>query len=395
MPYYYEALNEQTFQKFAQALILAKHPHTQCLPVGQPDGGRDAHFFHFEPDNSGFVVFQVKYSRHPGSKDERDVIEALIKSEQTKVEQLIQRGATHYYLITNVQGTAHLDTGSIDRANSALTKAFSIPAQVWWRDDLDARLDNAPDVKWSYPDVLRASDLLPLLVQHLGGPDELPSARTLKSYIAVQHDSDRDVKFKQVDLKRTLTDLFVDIPLAHKRQDERDRRHSTPRTGPPDDLDAYLSQIAIDDDYDLEDEHPFPHSGLAAAFLLQMPLSAGVSRFVLEGAPGQGKSTVTQFLCQVNRLRFLKNDSDLKNIADSHRCGPVRAPFRVDLRDYAAWVTGRHPYTKKDDAHVPEEGRRSLESFLAMQVTWLSGTLRITEDELLQFLERSHSVIVP
>ena len=395
MQYHYEALNEQTFQKFAQALILVDHPRTQCMPVGQPDGGRDAILFQPEPDKNGFVVFQVKYSRVPKSKTERMVIRDLIRSEKDKVDQLIHRGATHYYLVTNVQGSAHLDLGSIDKANADLTKAFGIPSQVWWRDDLDGRLDNALDVKWSYPEVLRATDLLPLLIKRLGDANEMQSARTLKSYMASQYESDREIKFKQVDLKRTLTDLFVDLPLGEKsQQDEQDRRRRVPRLGMPGDVEAYLSQLNIDYEYDLDEVHPFDHSGLAGAFMLQMPLAEGVSRFVLEGAPGQGKSTVTQFLCQVNRLRLLRKGVELGRVEDTHKYGPVRAPFRVDLRDYAAWVTGRHPFAKKAEASVPEEGRRSLESFLAMQVTWNSGSLEINEDQLLQFFERSHSVIV-
>ncbi len=395
MKYNYEALNEQSFQKFAQALLLAEHPGTQCLPVGQPDGGRDAFFIHPEPDKAGFVVFQVKYSRHPGDKDERSVVESTIKSEKRKVEQLIERGATHYYLITNVQGTAHLDVGSIDKANTALAKAFGINSQIWWRDDLDARLDNALDVKWSYPDVIRASDLLPILLKQVGDQDDLQSARTLKSYMATQFEGDREIKFKQVDLKRALTELFVDLPLGQKHpQDDRVRRQRGPRLAAPEDIDAYLSQLESSEDFDLEAVHPFYHSGLAGAFLLQMPLIAGVSRFVLEGAPGQGKSTVTQFICQVNRLKILNKENELRYVDDEHKHGPLRAPFRVDLRDYAAWVTGRHPFAMNDEARVPEEGRRSLESFLAMQVTWGSGTLPITEDDLLQFFERSHSVIV-
>ena len=84
----------------------------------------------------------------------------------------------------------------------------------------------------------------------------------------------------------------------------------------------------------------------------------------------------------------------MKCVEARHKEGPVRAPFRVDLRDFAAWLNGRHPFAKSKDAPVPDEGRRSLESFVAMQVTWLSGARAIDEDQLLQFLERSHSVIV-
>ena len=306
MRYNYEALNDHSFQQFAQALILVDHPLTQCLPVGQPDGGRDAFLFHVEPDTKGFVVFQVKYSRNPHSKDERAVIEDLIRSEKKKVGELIRRGATHYYLITNVPGTAHRDSGSVDRANVVLTDALSIPSQVWWRDDLDRRLDKASDVKWAYPQLLSAADLLPVLLKRLDHPAGVQSARTIKSYVATQYDSDREIKFKQVDLKRTLTDLFVDLPLAEKsRSGDPERRQSVPRFGLPGDLKASVSQLAAYEEYEFEEDHPFRHGGLAAGFLLQLPLSRGVSRFVLEGAPGQGKSTVTQFLCQVNRLRLL------------------------------------------------------------------------------------------
>ena len=58
MDYHYETLNGQSFQKLCQALIVAQNPNTQCLPVGQPDGGRDAFFFHAEPDQAKFAVFQ-------------------------------------------------------------------------------------------------------------------------------------------------------------------------------------------------------------------------------------------------------------------------------------------------------------------------------------------------
>ena len=125
-----------------------------------------------------------------------------------------------------------------------------------------------------------------------------------------------------------------------------------------------------------------------------MPLRKGVTRFVLEGAPGQGKSTVTQYLCQVNRLRVLDKSRELERVGNDYRSGMIRAPLRLDLRDYAVWINGRHPYSA--DGVIPASVRSnpSLESFLAMQISWESGASPITEDELLQFLERSHCVIV-
>ena len=76
------------------------------------------------------------------------------------------------------------------------------------------------------------------------------------------------------------------------------------------------------------------------------------------------------------------------------RGAPTRTPFRIDLRDYAAWVSGRHPYATAGEVPAPAEGQRSLESFITMQITWHSGGLNLTQNDLLDFLVRAHSVIV-
>ena len=394
MSYYYEALNDVSFQQFAQALIVSVHPDTICLPVRQPDGGRDAFFYHTVLERKKFVVFQVKFSTKPNDKQERDVIEQLIKTEEKKVASLLQQGATHYYLVTNVKGTAHPGTGTIDRAHETLTKRFSIPCYVWWRTDLDARLDNASDIKWSYPEICRATDVLQFLLKRPESASDLEAARAITAYIGKQHGDDRDVKFKQVELTRRITDLFVDIPIGQKdshREGKRVRRqHSTESA-----LNRYLEQLDEDVEFETEEDHPFDHRGLAAGFMLHMPFGKGVSRLVLEGAPGQGKSTVTQFLCQVNRLKLLPTRrSELDSVGGVHVRAPTRTPFRVDLRDYAAWVAGRHPYSKAGKVMLPKEGQRSLESFLTMQISWHSGGLKIAQHDLLDFFTRAHSVVI-
>ena len=277
--------------------------------------------------------------------------------------------------------------------HALLTEAFSIPSRVWWRDDLDARLDNAPNVKWSYPQILNAADVLTLLLQRHNDPADQQSARTLRTFFMAQYDRDRDVKFKQVELQQTLTAVFIDLPLAEKCQsDELTRRQRVARPGVPPEINAYLDHL--DSRRASARPRSTSHSGLAAAFFLQMPLAPGVCRFVLEGAPGQGKSTVTQFLCQSHRLRLLGKDPELQRVQAHHKTGPMRAPFRIDLRDYAAWLNGRHPFAKKGEDPVPEDGRRSLESFIAMQTPWDAGNLPMTQNQLLSFLEHSHAVII-
>lgn len=390
MTYHYENLNDATFQQLVQALLVATFPDTTCFPVRQPDGGRDAILYDsLTAGGTGFTVFQVKFSPTPDAKEERDAIEAAIRTERSKVETLVRKGANRYYLVTNVRGTAHLDVGSIDKVHQALTESFSIPASVWWRDDIDARLDTNCDVKWSYPSICRGTDVLSLLLRNIHMLDTLRATRAITSYMGQQQRDDREVKFTQVELKGKLTDLFVDLPIGHKHDQPADkaRRRRLP------DVEAVEQYVALLRDVD-NDEDTIDPRLLAASFFLRMPFGKGVSRFVLEGAPGQGKSTVTQFLCQLSRLKLLPTDSvELRAVGEVHKDAPTRTPFRVDMRDYASWVAGRHPYDS--DSPSLEAGRsKSLESFLAMQVSWHSGGLTVSEHDLVEFLTHAHSLIV-
>lgn len=111
-----ENLGPERFQQLCQALLTKEFPGVTCFPFAQPDGGRDALRQVGDEQPGKFLVYQVKYSRKPLSGDEacKWVLEA-IDGEVEKVRALIERGASQYLLITNVAGTAHLDTGSIDR----------------------------------------------------------------------------------------------------------------------------------------------------------------------------------------------------------------------------------------------------------------------------------------
>jgi hypothetical protein len=155
MTYLYESLSPERFQHFCQALLVSQFPNVQCLPVGQPDGGRDAFLRHIKRKDGGekeLFVFQVKYGRSATDRED-SFIEDICKNESAKVKRLVQRGAKAYYLLTNIQGTSHLDVGTIDRMNAALTECLGLPAFCWWRDDLDRRVDTNADIKWSYPEM--------------------------------------------------------------------------------------------------------------------------------------------------------------------------------------------------------------------------------------------------
>ena len=73
MDYSLENLGPERFQQICHALLARAFPSTQCFPVGQPDGGRDAVSYSVPHPSRELVVYQVKFVRRPlAEKDCRD-----------------------------------------------------------------------------------------------------------------------------------------------------------------------------------------------------------------------------------------------------------------------------------------------------------------------------------
>lgn len=374
--YHYDALNDERFQELCQALIVTHSPNAQCLPVGQPDGGRDAFLqLHVPAQRSDLVVYQVKYVKNPqDSRSERDFLEQIIKTESPRISKL--RGLKKYYLITNLKGTAHPEKGSIDRVNEQLPKALGVESFCWWRDDIDRRLDGQPSIKWSYPEILKATDLLHSLVAGSLGEHEERRRTAIRAYLTAQYDDDKDLKFKQADLRGTITDLFVDLPLRPSSEPSesgalRKKRHFYIRPN-------YIRSYAEHGQFDY-----------AANFFSHCATFPGLDRVILEGAPGQGKSTVTQFICQVMRMRLLNKKSELRNVAAHFRSCTVRLPFRIDLRDLAKWIAGVDPFQPKP-TELSETDPKSLEGFLSAHVRHNSGGHAFSVTDLFAVAKASH-----
>jgi hypothetical protein len=365
LTYHLEALGDEKFQQLCQALMARSFRNVQCLPVGQPDGGRDAFQRKFAPDSSSdSIIFQVKYSRNPSAKEERDAVAELIRSERDKVQALIMRGAQKYYFLTNVSGTSHLGGGSVDRVNEQLSRELGIEAYCWWRDDIERRLDDAPQIKWSYPDLMKGTDLLQFLIGG-EGEDTRRRTETLKSFMAHQFRQDDRLKFKQIDLHKSIVDLFVDVPVRvtweTKEQEKNWRRRFS----------VWFSDNHKQEQvYGYSEEERGPD---ALEVLVNKQFAGAVPLVVIEGAPGQGKSTVTQYLCQVHRMKLLERPQ-LRQVAPEHQPGEARIPIRLDLRDYAAWIDGRDPFSTDPSTTRPPSSSPVLEAFISAQISRHTGS---------------------
>ena len=226
-------------------------------------------------------MFQIKYTKHAlrEVQPHKSVVDGLRK-ELPGVASRIRGRATKYILITNVPGTASLGTGSIDVVHDLLKMHLTIPSMCWWRDDVERRLDSAWDIKFSFPEVLRNQDIFQILVERDRPESERRRMLALRASVREQFEFDADVRFKQVDLQAKLLDLFVDVPIDLRQNDHRIR-------GLRQEYQA-LYEIARQSQ---SGSHQEPQLGAAIA-LLHPIAQEHLPCVVIEGAPGQGKSTI-------------------------------------------------------------------------------------------------------
>jgi len=390
-----ENLGPDRFQQLVQALLAAEYPDVTCYPIAQPDGGRDALRTSSSDGSTSpkFAVFQIKYSRNPSSV--ADVAKWVLgkgAAESGKIRRLVPRGAVQYIFITNLQGSSHLDSGSIDTLQRQLQEKFDIPVRCWWRDDINRRLDGHWDIKLRYSEILSGHDFFRILIESTVGQEKERRANAISAFLATQYEEDVEVKFKQVELHTKLLDLFIDLPFraAVKRQDfqfyaDDEQWQSDFNFNVALSVEDTSNSIFISNSK--EDESL---CGTATLLLCNYGYRH-LTQVVVEGAPGQGKSTLAQYLCQVHRIKLLNKSADLQRLNEVDKRSALRLPFKVDLRDLATWLSGADPFVASEQ-RVTEP--LSLETFLAHLVHHYSGGLVFTANDLLQVSKEVPLLIV-
>jgi hypothetical protein len=352
----YEALTNRQFQALVSALIVREHPRVQCMPLSGRDGGRDV--IAQEVSSAGrltdAIIFQVKMKEKsmtgvPTTEDLYKWVAMQVRRELVKLRPLIRKGAREYVLVLNIPASGDLETGLRDRVQKLMADEIQIPSSVWWRDDLDGRLRAYPDIAASIGLLTGDNAIQGLCMRspakvsgspHITAVELDIAVKAVTAYCAEQYREDSVMRFSQVDLDPIrLLDLFIDVPLElpHVEREVSAVAWNGAAT--------QLANMYID--YDIETgsdsinisaRHYEIARNPGAADLILLSDSDIFDRALIEGAPGQGKSTVSQYVCQVHRSRLLGKRSDLETIGALHRHSNVRLPFRVELRRFASWL---------------------------------------------------------
>ena len=383
-----------------------------------PDGGREATFERQVPYPTpvgawnGYGVIQAKYRQRSGNtqQDGNWAVEQL-KDEIQKYTNPDSnlRKPDYFIYATNVVLTPVLETGSKDRTIAVLEKFKKQSTlkdyAIWDYDQIRTFLDAYEDVRNAYAHFVTPGDVLARVISQLS-PSPANMYDTLAIFLEKELLSDEYVNLEQaghnVDERIPLATVLVDLPTR-------------------DDTAGLRQQFLEDADIDFSDTEPSTYHGggfirdiLAASSELLDPASLGTSvisnsldsgvlreslgRFVLIGGPGQGKTTLTQFICQIfrasiisgkpshtlsmatqNALTTIQNHCKIEGI--NHEVVP-RFPFKLILNDFA-----------RELSSSSASQTNSVLGYLSRQIGNRT-TSNVSADDLRRFLAVYPSVII-
>jgi hypothetical protein len=415
MEYDFNQLDPIKFQRLVNSILVAQFgADVRLTPLRGPDGGRDGEtapghpYFEFQATDSpplpqgmiaprsGRYLFQVK---HHLTIDKRlsDARSAVVSdfAREFKDNVLSRKGdeqVNYFFLITNVPSSETAIMKVDKKRRELLTGVPDLHADVWWKEQIVAYLDQMPSIWNSFPEIFPGGRV-PVLAKVVGEiPEELP--RAVRLAVGHQYRLDKSVKFRQIELEQGLSRLFVNLDVD-VRDFEPEERHAlmpagarwAQQTGTPEEWDELAvpmpSRIAM----------PMP-SQIAVArhlrqirrgelsvlgLILNVAEQVAMRKILLEGGPGQGKSTITQMAAQIYRQQILGTD-DMD--PEGRWVAPlrVRLPFRLELRKFAEWLD------KNPDS--------SVEQYLALTISRDSGGNEVTVDDIHSIVERSPVLLV-
>jgi len=313
MDYDLNGLNPRDFEHLVQALAL-KAISTGVTPFGDgPDGGREATYdgkmvYPSVADPwDGYLVIQAKFQKRSTgvvAKDGAWVLREL-RSELTKFEDPKRNlpFPSYYLLATNVVLTPASGSGSKDRVSKVLEdfKEKGLKSyDIWDYDKISRLLDGYPEVYRHYAGFITSGDVLTRVMSVLEGqqPD---FAEVMSLFLQKELRNEQFVKLEQAghttDQKTSLAHVFVDLPVTDHPIPEPSLDALSARPG-------IVAEILQEGSGVLRASQRITDEGGGEA----KPTRGRTSgRYVVVGGPGQGKSTVGQFLSQMYRAAILQD----------------------------------------------------------------------------------------
>jgi hypothetical protein len=351
MPKYnLDSLGSQEFERLCQSLVQQIiGPGAKVYGMGS-DGAREATFQGKAPYPSteeqwdGSWIFQAKFHdvQQIGPKDARKRLLADLDDELSKIVEKYDHPCDNFILMTNVTLTPVFQVGIKDKIDNEIIPKYDKirHINVVGADEICRFLDYYPGIRQSYAGLLVSGDIIARLLKLLENEktdlDEVVKLYCESGFVHEKYaalDDAGDVEDERVALQRIFIDIDVRSPILPQDQQLLER------------LPEWLKQAAEDDNRES-----------ALSYLLD----DSIPGLVLVGGPGEGKSTLCQYLAQIHRALLTGQLHELGENTDLFEKCFIRIPFRILLREYAQWISS-------------QDNSNSLFHYLALQVSKDSG----------------------
>jgi hypothetical protein len=306
----FESFNPRSFEQFAQALAAGVMGAGTFIFGDGPDGGREAEFqgkIHYPGTGrkwTGRTAMQAKFRQRPGDRDAEWLISQL--GEDAAMMTARDSAPDYYIVATNVRLSGVISDKrkggqqKLDEFFEANLKPIGVKAMhVWHEEKIATLLDAQPDLLRSYRAFLSPREALGVLFDQI--TDQIPKfGHAMFRMLQRELREQRPAKLSQAghmdDVPVPLDGVFVDLPYAVE-----DTNQSPGRAIRDTELSEHRSGLL------LRDLLSSTAMKLDPASRDPMVVGEHHNRFLVLGGPGQGKSTIGQFLAQIARVRLLQS----------------------------------------------------------------------------------------
>lgn len=400
--YQFHRLGSDSFQEMVQSLLETKCRHSGNLiqfSSSGADGAREATWTQ-EPNHPDYVrpansvvdvpkqwVFQVKFHDIGlrGWAGAGTAVIADLKGELEKVTMKHKLACHHYVLITNVPLTGARLIGTRDKVTEiAADWKTKIPCvEVWDAADLSRMLDNNPNVRTTYSELILPGDILSALHRQLQFKSDRKEG-AFRGYLKNLIDNESKARAEEAgdDDPLPLSKVFIDQTLQLDKQ-------SIPACYRAD-VETWAVGVSSDDES--SSVIPDDLDKVSSAFPL---LWGAQEKVMLLAGPGYGKSTITQFLalyhaariidpeCASALARRLKLPSNWTAEELDASC-TMRFPFRIELRRYAKWRK----------THTDDPTPIGIASYIARQLIGGIVESTLTQDDIFGLIASNPTLLI-
>lgn len=335
MRYDFSKMDNDSFELMIRSLN-EKIFGIKCEQYGLgPDGQREFVFEGELTDSAGVsfigkTIGQVKYKYMTTKMDDFEWLKKEIGNELRRFrEKQPSYLPDNYIFYTNIVLTPTKDTGIKDKINKYVEENNDIIKNFLIRgyDEVCALLENNRDVATCYASHILPGDLLMEIIKEYQGREDYFSI--LKLFLTLEFKEELHTRMEQAG---SLTEQRISIERVCIDIDVVDNKNNSIK---------FAESIVELGNGILGYRKPIIGQGQ------ELMLNPN-ENFVLIGGPGQGKTTICQFIAQIYRAYYLCNigegNEDARKFINGieneyhYRIYCYRIPFKIVLREYAAWI---------------------------------------------------------